>query len=96
VITELAGLRDKLYWRRVSEIGLFHCFSSKGDGPHREHRFVSLCGTHTRAKAGGGQMARPPCIMRCAGCDVAEMRRRGVDESMPESKDWRAYHGFES
>ncbi len=86
---QLAGLVDKLYWRRTDG-GLFHCFTSAFN---HKPRFTSLCEVHTRERSGGGRMARPPAMMRCAQCDVAEIARRGVEESMPESPDWRDYHG---
>jgi hypothetical protein len=79
---ELAGLRDKLFWRQVSP-GSYHCFKK-----HRDGGYVSLCGEWRMKRSQGQKCARPPCIRRCARCDVAEIERRGVDESMPESKGW--------
>lgn len=78
----LDGLRDKLFWRRRG--GSYHCFSRRQDGVLR-----SLCGEHTLTRAGGQSCARPPAMLRCARCDLAEMGRRGVEESMPASPDWR-------
>jgi hypothetical protein len=53
-----------------------------------------LCREFEIAGSGGQSCARPPAVMRCSRCDVDEINRRGKDESMPESPDWRAYHNW--
>ncbi len=78
-----AGLQDKLFWRRVTT-GLFHCFKKASSGG-----YVSLCGQFHLARCGGQSITRPPAMMRCARCDIAEMRRRGWDQSGPETDGWR-------
>lgn len=78
------GITDKLYWRPVA--GRFHCFKKTSDG------YISLCGEHHRSHSGGQVMARPPAILRCARCDIEEMGRREVDESMPcTNEDWKLF-----
>ena len=78
----IKGFTDKIYWRPVT---VWHAFKRRADGPG----YVSLCGTWMREKAGTQGCGRPPAMMRCAGCDIAEMKRRGWDESGPESTNWR-------
>lgn len=81
-----SGFRDKLYWR-FSRHEIAHCFKKQQGGG-----YGSLCGRMWIPKSKGGETARPAAIYRCARCDVAEMRRRGWDESGPtlviESDDW--------
>lgn len=76
----LIGFKDKLYWREAA--GKFHCFTR---GEHRQPIYVTLCGCHVRRWIGGQSCSRPKAVLRCAECDVLEMRRRGWDESGPES-----------
>jgi hypothetical protein len=86
---------DKLYWRPVGSglSELFHCFSKTKQGRHgRDLEFTSLCDAHRMPRSGGQMCARPPTVLRCGRCDVAEIIRREVDESMPESPDWREHH----
>lgn len=80
----LKGLTDKLYWRRS---GASYCCFKKADGGG----YVSLCQKSDRHRSGGQACARPPAYMRCAQCDIREMKRRGVEESMPHSPDWAEY-----
>jgi hypothetical protein len=42
-------------------------------------------------RIGGQQCARPPAVLRCARCDILEMKRRGVEESMPELANWQDF-----
>lgn len=79
-----SGLWDKLYWRPSPSGWVWHCYSKGAEG-----RYVSLCGAMTRTRSGGQQARRPPVLLRCGRCDVAEIERRGWDESGPESADWR-------
>jgi len=74
------GLRDKLYWRGPDERGLYHCY--KKTGPQQ---FVALCRLPEKelVKVGGQACRRPPVLKRCSRCDVAEMKRRGWEESGP-------------
>ncbi len=74
----LVGPPDKLYWRPDPEETLWHCFKKRDDVG-----FASLCGTRQRLRSGGKQILRPPAMLRCVRCDVAEMKRRGVDEPLP-------------
>lgn len=78
---------DRLYWRpsAPSTAARWHCFKKT-----REGDFVSLCGEVSRPLSGGAYLSRPPAQLRCARCDIAEMDRRGTEESLPESEDWRA------
>ena len=78
---ELSGLRDKLYWRLCAD-GDWHCFSKRPPGAPGE-RFRSLCERFSRPNSGGQASRRPEPLFRCARCDVAEMKRRGWDESGP-------------
>lgn len=79
----LAGLRDKLYWRHVWATGDFCCFKRTTEKRGRQIVLVSLCGRHERIRSGGQASRRPESILRCARCDIAEMKRRGWDESGP-------------
>ena len=87
----LAGLRDKLYWRQAVAGGPWHCFKKLG-GPRRG--YVSLCLQWLIPRSGTQGCGRPPAPLRCAVCDGAEMKRRAVDESMPESRNWREFGIF--
>lgn len=79
------GFQDKLYWRPKG-LG-FHCFKKVEGGG-----FQSLCGVFHREKSGGGECARPPAWARCVFCDLREMKRRGVEESMPcTNDDWKKH-----
>lgn len=82
-----SGLRDKLYWRPgLSVWHRWHCFKKASDGA-----YVSLCDhSIAREKSAGQGLHRPPAALRCARCDALEMKRRGWDESGPESSNWRA------
>jgi len=82
------GLKDKLYWRPVVVSGLWCCFKKSADA---KFGFVSLCGGYGRARSGGQQCARPPAILRCARCDVAEMKRRDKEESLLELSNWKEH-----
>jgi len=85
----LAGLRDKLYWR-PSASGTWHCFKRLDERDRRDDkRYISLCHDHYQARAGGQSCARPPVLRRCGRCDGHEITRRGADESLPESPNWR-------
>lgn len=81
---ELAGLRDKLYWRTTVS-GTWHCFKRSEAG------YVSLCHRVERSRSGGQSCARPPVLLRCPLCDSNEIVRREAEESMPESPNWREY-----
>lgn len=83
---ELAGLRDKIYWRPTSANSTWHAYKKAEGGG-----YVSLCGRRNRIYSGGQTCARPPSWLRCASCDGIEMDRRGSNEGMPESSDWRDY-----
>lgn len=72
----LAGFKDKLYWRRCGLI--FHCF--KGE---QRNGYRSLCGRWRLARSGGQAIDRPEVRDRCTRCDVAEIERRGKEESLP-------------
>lgn len=79
------GLRDKLYWRPVAG-GLWHCFKKLQGGG-----YISLCERHESPRSGGQCIGRPPVHMRCGQCDVAEINRRGKDESLPEAPNWKEH-----
>ncbi|HZJ65917.1 MAG TPA: hypothetical protein VFD36_20560 [Kofleriaceae bacterium] len=85
------GLTDKLYWRQARAGALtFHCF--KRGSLKRRSRYVALCSDAiTIANSGGQAIRRPPPVARCAGCDCAEMKRRGWSESGATSADWSEY-----
>lgn len=79
---QLAGLRDKLYWRNVG--GDFHCFKRvEGGRGGTAARCISLCRREEISRSGGQASRRPEAILRCAICDGEEMKRRGWDESGP-------------
>lgn len=91
----LSGFRDKLYWRRVSEFDAsdrlharanWHCFKKTKVGSGRS-KLVSLCQRHEIERSGGQAITRPIAVLRCALCDAFEMKRRGWDESGPETID---------
>jgi hypothetical protein len=79
------GISDKLYWRFIH--GVAHCFKKCRD----VNGYISLCDRYTNTRSGGQECSRPPAIFRCGLCDVEEMKRRGVEESMPESPHWDRY-----
>jgi hypothetical protein len=80
-----AGLRDKLYWRPIS--GRWHCFKKLDVSG-----WASLCASeYVLGSSGGQSVSRPPPMLRCGQCDGQEIKRRGVEQSMPESKNWRDY-----
>jgi len=85
------GLTDKLYWRQARPGAVrIHCFEPARDGRKRYYR--ALCDDQiTRQRSSGQGIARPPAYARCAICDGAEMKRRGWDESGPESHNWRDF-----
>lgn len=77
-------LEDPVYWRRSKGLGVWHAFVKVGGGRHgRNPLFESLCTRHTRSRSGGAASERPEPILRCARCDIEEMRLRGWDESGP-------------
>lgn len=78
----IIGLVDKLYWRQVNGVGQYHCFRKVS-----QKCYLSLCGHHMLRASGGQGCHRPNAWLRCARCDVAEIKRRGKDESLPESKE---------
>lgn len=73
------GLRDKLYWRFVGDLA--HCFKRS------QYGYASLCGNYALPYTRGQACRRPEAVQRCAKCDVAEMHRRGWEESGPPSKE---------
>ena len=82
----LAGLKDKLYWRPGAD-RQWHCFKKlrKADGGG----YISLCRRFERPRSGGQSICRPPSLLRCGRCDVAEIKRRGWDEGGPDSENWK-------
>lgn len=85
------GLADKLYWRPVGpvpepRVQVWHCFKKLRGKKGEKDLWGSLCGDHVRTKSGGQSCQRPRVVLRCARCDGAEMKRRGWEESGPESK----------
>lgn len=78
------ALKLKWRWRR----GLAHCFPQM---IFAEKIYESLCGQHTipAGKVGGSDCCRPPSMLRCARCDIEEMKLLRIDESATESKNWR-------
>lgn len=78
--TQGSGLTDKLYWRRAA--GRWHCFKrTKWRGC-----FKALCNPDINiTKVGGQDIRRPIPLLRCARCDGREMKRRGWEESGPET-----------
>jgi len=90
----LAGFLDKLYWRPSGQT--WHCFkklarADRGRGEQYVERYVSLCGDETRGRSDGQSCARPPAVLRCTRCDLAEIVRRGADESLDQSPNWREH-----
>jgi len=79
----LSGLKDKLYWRRLDPFGPVHCFKKVKSTPGC--RFLSLCGYESLMGIGVQKCRRPPVMQRCGICDGKEMKRRGWEESGPES-----------
>jgi hypothetical protein len=76
------GLTDKLYWRQVLPFSKFHCFKKRAD----RKGFTSLCEREDLPWLGGQSCSRPRVFDRCGCCDGLEMKRRGWEESGPESK----------
>lgn len=84
-----SGFTDKLFWRPFPG-GVWHCLKHcSGVGG-----YISLCHQYESKRSGGQKCARPPAGMRCGRCDGREMQRRGHDESMTESPDWRDYENW--
>jgi len=82
------GFTDKLFWRQPTKYGgQSHCFKRVHPGP----KYQSLCRRWDLDRSGGQRCARPPAMLRCALCDVAEMKRRGWEESGPVSPHWSEY-----
>jgi hypothetical protein len=79
-VSKPSGLADKLYWRRVFPAShQFHCFKKAQGGG-----YVSLCANrYTLTYSGGQSIRRPDARLRCAQCDIEEMKRRGWSESGP-------------
>lgn len=82
---QLAGFRDKLYWRRDPTIiaEKWHCLKKTRLADGRT-LFVSLCGRYEQNVSGGQAITRPAVHLRCGLCDGSEMQRRGWQESGPE------------
>jgi hypothetical protein len=74
------GLADKLYWRGGMS-GLWHCFKRREGGV-----YISLCGHFELKRSGGQACSRPQPTLRCTRCDIAEMKRRGKEESLPANE----------
>lgn len=79
------GLVDKTHWRFDGAPNHAHCFVRVG------REYVSLCRRLALRRIGGQRCLRPAAVLRCAACDLAEMKLRGVSESMPESKERRRW-----
>lgn len=75
----------KRHWRRS---GLAWCCFVRTPGPQGAG-FHSLCGARTRDRSGGQTLGRPPAHLRCAQCDILEMKICRSAESLPTSKNWR-------
>lgn len=73
----------KLKWRRIAGHVNYHCF---GRADHRPKRYISLCGSITIKQAYGAECDRPIAMLRCAECDIEEMKLLGLDESAEPSK----------
>jgi hypothetical protein len=66
-------------WRPVGEV--YHCFVRCL--PTRDYE--SLCGRFTKSPGKlGACRLRPPPVLRCARCDLAEASLAGKDESLSE------------
>lgn len=76
--TRCIGFADKLYWRRMGR-AQWHCFKKVEGG-----WFQSLCGKEHIPVSLGQKILRPIAELRCALCDIAEMKRRGWEASGPE------------
>lgn len=83
------GLADKIYWRPMSQWRWCAFVRGVRGGP----RYVSLCGRSHRSRSGGQECARPPAMLRCVGCDLEELDRRGWEESGAELPEWRSHAG---
>jgi hypothetical protein len=64
-----------------------HCFK------FREARspggWNSLCGDWLLPRSGGPKCGRPPVVLRCPACSVAEAKMLGKEQLPAESDDWR-------
>lgn len=78
------GLRDKHYWRPGMGTRR-HCFVKVFSETTGRPFFESLCGQASRRGVGTQAVARPMPELRCARCDIEEMRLRGWNESGPET-----------
>ncbi len=74
----LSGFQDKLYWRQPGPGRVWHCFKKVVGGG-----YLSLCDRFELTRSGGQAVDRPDPWLRCSTCDVAEMKRRGWEESGP-------------
>lgn len=74
----------KLKWRRLRGRGLYHCFSN---ALHHPRRYESLCCNVTiKGLIGGAECDRPISQLRCARCDIEEMKLLGLEYSAEPSK----------
>lgn len=80
----MIGLQDKLYWRMSRHTGKWHCFK-RYDLRRRTVWRALCCPEITIMRLEGQDIRRPIPLLRCAACDGAEMKRRGWEESGPET-----------
>lgn len=76
----------KLKWRRIAGHVNYHCFDRAF---HRPKRYISLCDSITIKQSYGAECSRPAAPLRCAQCDIEEMKLLGIDESAEPSKPKR-------
>lgn len=74
----------KLKWRKQRPNGIYHCFTHV---LHNPRRYESLCGNVTIKQSNGAVCARPDSRLRCARCDIEEMKLLGLDHSAEPSKN---------
>lgn len=80
---QLLFQKHKPKWRQ-NRGGMFCCYVRMGNV------YESLCGrAWPKGKLIGATCDRPRCLLRCAQCDLGEIRLGNADESYPESPENR-------
>lgn len=69
-------------WRK-GKGDLYHCYDRAF---HNPFRYESLCGLYTIKVTHGQVCGRPDSRLRCAQCDIEEMKILGLEESADPSR----------
>ncbi len=79
--------RPVTYWRDSHSSGVWHCYRKNRDARRgAADGYIPMCGDAIDLSRIGGQaLTRPEPVLRCSGCDSAEIRLFKRDESLPMS-----------